>query len=296
MSIEGNENETAPRRKGKGFFALDVNQFERIRGMNLGLEEAATYLSLLKSTDQSNTISSGGINSVTEYTGLTRAEAKRAVDRLEHGGLLKSLEVERKRAKSVARYSLPIRDKRQKPAPKEQDLLDAITAGQQPQGKVELNAAQRLKEKGYLEKQPDGWHLVAHGNEVAFIPNSFVSVGSGNSPLRRLVTHGDLGPLILAAELYRVQNLVDERGIPVGALRAYFRAEDSDRIGQHRLHHLVPGRQYKDPKTGKKVDTAKSYHHDWSQPETFWADLEALEGAHVVEWAVYSANGRPKDN
>ena len=51
----------AKKAKSKGFFALDVHQFERIRQTGLGVEEAATYLSLLKSTDQSNVVSSGGV-------------------------------------------------------------------------------------------------------------------------------------------------------------------------------------------------------------------------------------------
>lgn len=41
--------------------------------MGLGVEEAATYLSLLKSTDQSNVTSVGGVRSVMHYSGLARA-------------------------------------------------------------------------------------------------------------------------------------------------------------------------------------------------------------------------------
>ena len=55
----------APRKpEGKGFFALDVRQFERICQCGSGVEEAATCLSLLESTDQSNVVSSGGVRSV----------------------------------------------------------------------------------------------------------------------------------------------------------------------------------------------------------------------------------------
>ncbi len=71
----------AKKAKSKGFFALDVHQFERIRQNGLGVEEAATYLSLLKSTDQSNVVSSGGVRSVMDYSGLSRAEVKRAICR-----------------------------------------------------------------------------------------------------------------------------------------------------------------------------------------------------------------------
>ena len=67
------------RRKGPGFFALDVHQFERIRTAGLGIEEAAAYLCLLVSTDQGNVVSSGGINSIMTYSGLSRGEAKKGV-------------------------------------------------------------------------------------------------------------------------------------------------------------------------------------------------------------------------
>ena len=77
----------AKKAKSKGVFALDVHQFERIRQHNLGVEEAATYLSLLKSTDQSNVVSSGGVRSVMDYSGLSRAEVKRAIRHLENWGL-----------------------------------------------------------------------------------------------------------------------------------------------------------------------------------------------------------------
>lgn len=283
-------------KKARGFFALDVNQFQRIGALNLGLEEAATYLCLLKSTDQGNVTSSGGINSVSTYTGMTRAEVKKAVERLERAGLVRSLVVERQRAKTVPRYSLPIHDKRRALAPKERPVVEAVAAGRQPEGKADLNAAQRALEKGYLERGPNGWHLVPHGNEVAFIPNSFVAVGNGNSPLRRLVTHGELGPILLAAEFYRLQNLMDERGVPTTVIRRYYTAEWDTRVGQHRLHRLTSGREFKDPKTGKKSTAPTTWWphtipaHD---KERFWEDLRALEAMHVIEWAVYSANGKP---
>ena len=57
-------------RKRKGFFALDVDQFER--AADLGPEPAAAYLALMAGTDQSNTVSAWGINAIATHTGLTR--------------------------------------------------------------------------------------------------------------------------------------------------------------------------------------------------------------------------------
>lgn len=294
--VEAQGRQGGKRKKASGFFALDVHQFERVRSSGLGVEEAATYMALLVSTDQSNVTSSGGVNSVMEYTGLTRAEVRKAIGHLEGKRLLAPLSVERKRARAVPRYTLPQHDPRGTLGNMERGVVEGIGAGRQPAGKTELNAAQRAQAKGYIEKRSDGWHILEHANEVAFIPNSFVRVREGDSPLRRLVLQGELGPIMLAAELYKLQNLMDERGVPVSALRAYFYAETETRVGQYRLHRLQPGRTYKDPKSGETLSMASSCNtsrfHDYEQ-ERFWSELRALEAAHVVEWAIYSANGKP---
>ena len=286
----------AKKAKSKGFFALDVHQFERIHQSGLGVEEAATYLSLLKSTDQSNVVSSGGVRSVMDYSGLSRAEVKRAIRYLENRGLIECLEVERKRARKAERYNLPIHDSRRSLSPKERGIVDAIEAGQQPAGNSDIQAAHRAASKGWVEKRSDGWQIIEHANTVAFIPNSFVQVSEGHSPLYRLVNGGELGPIMLAAELYQLQNLMDERGVPLDVIRGYFYAEYEERRDNHRIHHLYPGRRYTDDQS----DTEKSFHRtcepksfrDYEQ-ETFWPWLAALDAAHVTEWAVYSANGKP---
>lgn len=291
----------AKKAKSKGFFALDVHQFERIRQNGLGVEEAATYLSLLKSTDQGNVTSIGGVRSVMEYSGLSRAEVKRAVKNLENKGLIECLEVERKRARRAERYNLPIRDTRQTLSPKERGIVDAVEAGQQPIGNSDIQAAHRAASKGWIEKRSDGWQVIEHSNTVAFIPNSFVKVSEGHSPLYRLMNGGELGPIMLAAELYQLQNLMDERGVPLEVVRGYFHASPDFevRFNRHRLHHLKFGRLYEDDKTGeqKRVDEVceprmlRGY-----QQEKFWPWLAALDAAHVTEWAVYSANGKPPEN
>lgn len=290
----------AKKAKSKGFFALDVHQFERIRQNNLGVEEAATYLSLLKSTDQSNVVSSGGVRSVMDYSGLSRAEVKRAIRHLENRGLIECLEVERKRARKAERYNLPIHDSRRSLGPKERGIVDAIEAGQQPIGDSDIQAAHRAASKGWIEKRSDGWQTIEHSNTVAFIPNSFVKVSEGHSPLYRLMNGGELGPIMLAAELYQYQDLMDERGVPMDMVRGYFRASDdfSVRFQNHRLHHLEPGRFYQDEETGERKSFDRVYSHSWrgESGSAFWDNLRALDAAHVTEWAVYSANGKTSEH
>jgi hypothetical protein len=287
----------AKKAKSKGFFALDVHQFERIREIGLGVEEAATYLSLLKSTDQGNVVSVGGIQSVMDYSGLSRSEVKRAIRHLESWGLVESLEVERPRARTAKRYNLPIRDTRQSLSPKERGIADAVETGQQPTGNSDIQAAHRAATKGWIEKRSDGWQVIEHSNTVAFIPNSFVKVSAGHSPLYRLVNNGELGPIMLAAELYQLQNLMDERGVPLDVIRGYFHASDdfSVRLQNHRLHYLRRGRNYEDSETGeaRSLNAAHQGRRWWSgSGQAVWDNLRALDAAHVTEWAVYSANGK----
>lgn len=286
----------AKKAKSKGFFALDVHQFERIRQNNLGVEEAATYLSLLKSTDQSNVVSSGGVRSVMEYSGLSRAEVKRAIRHLENRGLVECLEVERKRARKAERYNLPIYDSRQSLSPKERGIVDAIEVGQQPTGNSDIQAAHRAASKGWVEKRSDGWQIIEHSNTVAFIPNSFVQVSEGHSPLYRLVNGGELGPIMLAAELYQIQNLMDERGVPLDVIRGYFHTEHEERCENHRIHNLYPGRQRLNDETGETESFDKAHRRRWWSGEGMWNNLRALDAAHVTEWAVYSANGKPSEH
>ncbi|GEM_PF-2377783 len=61
-------------RKRKGFFALDVDQFER--AADLGLEPATAYLALMAGTDQSNTVSAWGINAIVTHTFLQTRRGK----------------------------------------------------------------------------------------------------------------------------------------------------------------------------------------------------------------------------
>jgi len=284
----------AKKAKNKGFFALDVHQFERIRQNNLGVEEAATYLSLLKSTDQSNVVSVGGVNSVQKYSGLTRAEAKKAIRNLERIGLIETLEVERKRARTAPRQNLPIYDSREPLTGKAKAIVQAIQEGRQPSGPSETGAAYRARDKGWIEKRADGWQILEHSNTVAFIPNSFVQVREGHSPLYRLMNGGELGPIMLAAELYQLQNLMDERGVPLDMIRGHFRASEdfSVRFQNHRLHHLIPGRAYQDEETGERKSFDRVYDHRWrgESGTGFWDNLRALDAAHVTEWAVYSGS------
>lgn len=283
--------------KNKGFFALDIYQFKLIRQNKLGIEEAATYLALLKSTDQSNVISSGGVRSVMDYSGLTRAEVKRSIRNLEGIDLIKCLKVERIRARKAERYNLPIHDTRRSLSTREQAIVDHIKIGEQPVGQSELQAAHRASAKGWIEKRSDEWQVIEHSNTVAFIPNSFVKTSKGDSPLHRLISGGELGPIMLAMNLYQIQNLMDERGVPLDLIRGHFHASADlgIKFDQHQLHYLRPDRTSQDNKTKSITKAFSTQWWDEDSP-TFWNDLQALDAVHVTEWAVYSTNGQTAEH
>lgn len=289
---------TEAKKKAKGFFALDVDQMFEIRARNLGIEEAATYLALMKGTDEGNATSRGGVNSVTEYTGLTRAEAKRAIGHLERIGLVEALDVERARARTVPRYHLPAHESRPRLTDTEAKAVKRIEAGEEIKDQKGRNAAHRAAQKGWIERLSDGWAVVPASRNVAFVPNAFVQMPDQVSPLARLVQAGDLGPILLACELYHKQDLMNERGVPISDLCAFFHTASTVNPGAHgsgyKVHLIAPGRAYMEDGEEKRFDAVYERSAFRASGEAFWSDLRALDRAHVIEWAIYSANGNPR--
>lgn len=279
--------DTAPlrKKKRKGFFALDIDRFEQAG--KLGLEPAAAYLALMAGTDESNAASSWGINAVSENTGLTRHEAKRAVDALVKGGVASELEAVKTRARTKPRYQLPQIEKRAPLAIKEREALDAIRRGETP----DTQASYRAEKKGWIEKIDGKWVEIPANPSVAFLPNSFVRTATGSSPLARLLNAGEVSPLMLALRLYRRQNLMEARGLPVDDIRQHYRAYVSQQFGPHpyRFVTLAPGRLWEE----ESFDKSGIPGHFNLAGEDFWRALRVLEHSHVVEWAVYTENGKP---
>lgn len=286
ISTAGSER---TRKKRKGFFAIDMEQFERAG--KLGLVPAAAYLALMAGTEESNTVSSWGIHAISENTGLTRHEAKQAVAALIKAGLMVELEAARTRARTKPRYRLPMTDKRPALAPKEQAALEAIKSGRTP----DTQAAYRAAGKGWIEKLGGTWVEIPANPNVAFVPNSFVRTDTGMSPLARLLNAGETDPLLLALRLYGRQNLMEARGVPVEHIRQHYHAHVSQQLGVHpyRFVALAPGRIWEGEEGS--FDKSGIPGHFSIANEDFWPALRVLEHSHVVEWAVYTANGKPAD-
>lgn len=283
--VQDADNAPLRKKKRKGFFALDIDRFEQAG--KLGLEPAAAYLALMAGTDESNAASSWGINAVSENTGLTRHEAKRAVDALVKGGVASELEAVKTRARTKPRYQLPQMEKRAPLAIKEREALDAIRRGETP----DTQASYRAEKKGWIEKIDGKWVEIPANPSVAFLPNSFVRTATGSSPLARLLNVGEVSPLMLALRLYRRQNLMETRGLPVDDIRQHYHAYVSQQLGPHpyRFVALAPGRRWGE----ESFDRSGIPGHFNLAGEDFWRALRVLEHSHVVEWAVYTENGKP---
>lgn len=278
----------------RGFFVVDLHQFDQICLRGGGPEEMAAYLALLKSTDKSNDVTTGGIKSVQEMTGLTRAQSKRAVENLISMGLVLALSPERARAKSVPRYRLPVNEPRKKLGKLEKRVFDVVLAGGQPDTRPEDQAARRALRKGWLERRDGAYVAIEHVNDVAFIPNHFTQVSNGNSPLARVVRAGEVDALRLAVALYARQDLLEHGGVPAEVMRGYYHQQSEARCGNATIHHLKPGRHWIDPVTGKVTEVTR-YADAQSFPDVGDLNkaLDILERAHVIEWGVFSATGEP---
>jgi hypothetical protein len=277
---------SAPRaapKKGNGFFAADINQFKR--AVEIGLEPAVAYLALMAGTEQTNTISYWGINAITESTGLTRHEAKRAVDALSRAGLLEILDIVRKRARTLPRYRLPRLEARQPLATLEKAALDRVRAGLPP----EANAAARASEKGWIQRVANRWEEVPAEADLGFLPNSFVRTRVGTSPLARILNLGEPAPLQLAVCLYHRQNLLEDRGVPPADLRRHFHA-DLRQLDDHpyKVVTLRPGRRWEDT----SIDRSAYPERFGFDRDTVWPALTSLELCHIVEWTIYTTNGK----
>ena len=283
--MKDGEDQKPRRRKARGFFALDQDQFKR--AAKLGLEPAAAYLALMAGTDESNALSAWGMHAVSTYTGLTRHEARKAITALRKAELVKELEAAKTRARTKPRYRLPSFEQRQALSSKEQGALDAIRAGEEPKP----NEAYRAQRKGWIEKIEGRWQEIPPLPDVAFLPNSFVRTKTGSSPLARILNAGELDALTLAIGLYGKQNLMESRGVPVELVRAYYSGYAVPILGHpFRLIRLTPGRLWE----SSNFDRAGCPDCFGLENEAFWAALKVLEHSHVVEWAVYTANGKPK--
>jgi hypothetical protein len=177
-------------------------------------------------------------------------------------------------------------DTRKPLAPKEQVALDAIRANVTPK----IQDAHRAARKGWIEKVGGLWAEVPVLTNCAFLPNSFVCTKMGSSPLARILNTGEIDPLKLAVRLYRRQNLMEARGVPLDDVKQHYHARTAQ-LGQHRykLIELHRGREWE----GASFISSGRSHIFGLENEDFWPALDVLENCHAVEWAVYTANGKP---
>ena len=177
---------TKKKKNQSGYFIIDGAQVDQI-AEEYGLEEMAAYLSLAVSTDESNTATVGGINSIMRYSGLSRGEAKKAIENLNKSGFVEMFDVERARARTAKRYNLPTHDNRTHMTGLEHRAAKNAVNGKPAKDTSETQAIYRAQKKGWIERLSTGWEEISHNPSRVFIPNNFVRV-DGKSMLHRIVT------------------------------------------------------------------------------------------------------------
>ena len=250
-----------------GYFIIDGSQIDRI-AKNYGLEEMAAYVSLAVSTDESNTSTVGGINSIMKYSGLTRGETKKAIETLHKAGIVEVLDVERKRARSAKRYSLPVHDNRSHMTTLEHKAAQNAVNGKPAKDNQETQALYRAKNKGWVEKLSTGWEPISHNPNRVFVPNNFARV-NGKSMLHRIVSTGEASALALMMHIYQRTDMENERGYPIEYLGAYYQPNRTRTYGATQLVELIAGREWGE----KSFDLACHRNHAALEHESFWDDL-----------------------
>lgn len=274
-------------KKRHGFFKVDLDQFLEIPRRGLGLEEAAAYLALLVGTDKTNSVTAYGINSVRNYTGLSRGDAYQAVEALVQHGLVKKLQVSRARAKTEPRYEIIASQTKEPLGGLEFAVIEMIKGGRQPISSSEKNAAFRAKRKGWIEKVEDKWQLTEDIRRYAYLPNVFVRADEGLSPLAKLVSYGELCALILAVELYFKQDLLKYHGVPPQEIRLHF-----GKLQETPLVEITRG-AYSAYELSSECRLEGDLAGFSLAPEDIYRGLKILQELRLVELTIFASTGAP---
>ncbi|MHA3980569.1 hypothetical protein ACW9UR_23120 [Halovulum sp. GXIMD14794] len=277
-----------------GFFGLDRARFEAIRSAGFGVAEIAAYLSLLKSTDSGNEISTGGVNSICNWSGLRPAEAKLAINNLSALGVLEVIPTDSARARRVPRHRLSNGDTRRRLAGKERLVFDLVKGGSQPKSVSEINAAHRAMKKGWMTKVGKLWEVNEYYAQPIFIPNNFVDADSAVSTLHRLVDMGVVEAIYYAVDLYGWQNLWEHRGIPRDKVEGHFMVVDRFPLGAQDIRVLRANLCSAEGISGHFATTCDKGYWDSAAGHVRHPMIAILEDVGLLEWAIYSVSSVPE--
>jgi hypothetical protein len=280
-------------RKAKGFFCVDRGAFRCAAAG--GLNSAIAYLVMARGTGPDNRTTQWSVNAIEKHTGISRPNAKRAVeDLLDRGIWKKTREGNHPIYEAVPGNEIPggpftaieqkvvaaIRDG--EPIPRDAKAFEALSAKGFIHGTGGGGCKQTLK--------VDEEVVTALAEPVpVWLPNALVDGAADEVPPIELVRQTrSLPALRLLVEFYEVQFLPIFGGIPRSLLRVEF---DRLRVGERgpfmvwgfRKEHLVASYSLARPFfTGQTERLDDGTHEDEGWDASFWPAVDALRTLGLV--------------
>jgi hypothetical protein len=212
------------------FFMVDRRVW--IKACERGLNQAVAYLVLARGTARDNCTTSWSIDAIERYTGISRRRAKEAVSDLKAAGLIDQLE-----AGTRPRYRL------RKAEALGASLSDAERAAIQKPATTrkrlssdELHLAHKVHMKGLAILEGGRYRLKPQAvaePEWIWLPNQIVTGAAKEVPPLELIRQTrDALLLRLFVELYSVQDLVSDGGIPRSFMYRKYTREKAGQQGE----------------------------------------------------------------
>jgi len=223
-----------------GFFAVDSRIWPKI--CELGINEPVAYLVQARGTVRDNRTTAWSVESIEQYTGISRHRAAAAVKNLQAKEFTRLLRGGTKPKYELIPYADPMKTLRRELSPLEQYVVDRIARGEEIDEPRVKQAAVRAATKGWLAADGTGRLAIrsepkAEADRI-WLPNDLVTGALGEIPPLELVRQTqDPMTLRLFIEMYHSQNLREDGGVSRRFMWKYY---DRVKIGEY-AHFTVWG-------------------------------------------------------
>jgi hypothetical protein len=248
---------------------------------------AAAYLVMACGTGGDNITTSWSGNAIKKHTKISRQRAKEAIERLIQKRLVTKVNgVNPPRYKMATWAQFIGKDRDRTPLTEAQsETLEIIKAGGQLSAKQKTIAHQlvRMRHAQFVHGVPQPFEPPAP--ELAFLPNAFVTSAEDEAPPNeRLRNRGDAGLFRLIVDLYH-QHLANDGGIEKNVLLKEYGRSNEAQIGPYKIAKFAPKGPMSAYLSHQTIAPHCSKKPDGKQDASiFWARLEALEDAGLIEW------------
>lgn len=295
-----NPNERQTSKRGC-FFAVDRKAWHYVCGLG-NINPAIAYLIMAWGTGRDNRTTSTSTHAVSTHTRIARSRAKAAIAHLMEAGAVTRIEGgANPRYKIAPAHQIPglvpVRDPVLGP-PDHYFSIDETVMGRVRSGKLiakkDYAAARALVDDGWLV-EVDGKFAIGPGPgpEWIWLPNELIMGAVGvTSPIERVRRTGDVMLLRLLVDIYDVQSLADDGGVPRNVLRQNFSRAEMGRYGEFIIYGFRP-----DGATLWWDNAVTDCHHrkltvkekaaGENEGRDFWRRLNRLLDLGLVEWVPH---------